>query len=175
MDEIAERAGVSKPVLYQHFPGKLEPYLALLDAHTRELVAAVEAALASTPVNKLRVAAAIEAYFDFADREGRPFRLVFESDLTSDPAVRRCMEDMSLRCGRAIATVIAEDTGLPEAEAHLLGMTLVGTAQESARAWIKAGRPIPRESAHALISQLAWRGIRGFPKLDGETGDPDGA
>ena len=31
MDDIAERAGVSKPVLYQHFPGKLELYLALLD------------------------------------------------------------------------------------------------------------------------------------------------
>src|SRR5439155_136396 len=33
MDDIAERAGVSKPVLYQHFPGKLELYLALLDQH----------------------------------------------------------------------------------------------------------------------------------------------
>ncbi len=33
MDEIADRAGVSKPVLYQHFPGKLELYLALLDQH----------------------------------------------------------------------------------------------------------------------------------------------
>ena len=32
MDDIAERAGVSKPVLYQHFPGKLDLYLALLDS-----------------------------------------------------------------------------------------------------------------------------------------------
>ena len=37
MDDIAERAGVSKPVLYQHFPGKLELYLALLDAQTEAL------------------------------------------------------------------------------------------------------------------------------------------
>src|SRR6476469_2158716 len=35
MDEIAERAGVSKPVLYQHFPGKLELYLALLTSTPR--------------------------------------------------------------------------------------------------------------------------------------------
>ena len=35
MDDIAERAGVSKPVLYQHFPGKLDLYLALLDAVLR--------------------------------------------------------------------------------------------------------------------------------------------
>src|SRR5467141_4050381 len=38
MDEIAERAGVSKPVLYQHFPGKLDLYLALLDTYAEALV-----------------------------------------------------------------------------------------------------------------------------------------
>ncbi len=39
MDDIAERAGVSKPVLYQHFPGKLDLYLALLDQHCESLLA----------------------------------------------------------------------------------------------------------------------------------------
>src|SRR5829696_7279639 len=48
MDDIAERAGVSKPVLYQHFPGKLELYLALLDKHTGSLVRAVRAAMGAT-------------------------------------------------------------------------------------------------------------------------------
>src|SRR3954447_19497686 len=47
MDEIAERAGVSKPVLYQHFPGKLELYLALLDEHAEGLVTTVRTALTS--------------------------------------------------------------------------------------------------------------------------------
>ena len=46
MDDIAERAGVSKPVLYQHFPGKLELYLALLDVHADGLVAGVREAIA---------------------------------------------------------------------------------------------------------------------------------
>ena len=41
MDEIAERAGVSKPVLYQHFPGKLDLYLALLDESVAALAATV--------------------------------------------------------------------------------------------------------------------------------------
>lgn len=168
MDDIAERAGVSKPVLYQHFPGKLDLYLALLDRHTAELAAAVEAALASTTVNKHRVAAAIEAYFDFVDRDGEPFRLVFESDLTNEPQVRRRVDAVTLTCGQAIAAVIAEDTGLSEAEAHLLGMTLVGAAHVSARAWIDGGRAIPRASAHRLIAQLAWRGVRGFPKRDAD-------
>jgi AcrR family transcriptional regulator len=52
MDDIAERAGVSKPVLYQHFPGKLELYLALLDQHCESLLQSVRGALASTTDNK---------------------------------------------------------------------------------------------------------------------------
>src|SRR5512133_3366928 len=57
MDEIAERAGVSKPVLYQHFPGKLDLYLALLDESVDALAATVRNALASTTDNKQRVTA----------------------------------------------------------------------------------------------------------------------
>src|ERR671913_2626713 len=45
MDDIAERAGVSKPVLYQHFPGKLELYLALVTTHVDLLIATVREAL----------------------------------------------------------------------------------------------------------------------------------
>src|SRR5436305_15175009 len=45
MDEIAERAGVSKPVLYQHFPGKRELCMALLETHTAEVVRRVRSAL----------------------------------------------------------------------------------------------------------------------------------
>src|SRR5881275_3001034 len=48
MDDIAERAGVSKPVLYQHFPGKLELYLALLDTHCDALVDRIRNAMTAT-------------------------------------------------------------------------------------------------------------------------------
>src|ERR1039458_9243391 len=68
MDDIAERAGVSKPVLYQHFPGKLDLYLALFDQHAGELLELVQAALASTTENKQRVAASIGAYFEVGGR-----------------------------------------------------------------------------------------------------------
>ena len=49
MDEIADRAGVSKPVLYQHFPGKLELYLALLDQSCDTVMAAVPRNPATSP------------------------------------------------------------------------------------------------------------------------------
>src|SRR5499433_914997 len=88
MDEIAERAGVSKPVLYQHFPGKLELYLALLDESVEELVGLVRDALSSTTDNKQRVPATFRAFFDFVGGTGEAFRLVFESDLSNEPEVR---------------------------------------------------------------------------------------
>jgi AcrR family transcriptional regulator len=172
MDEIAERAGVSKPVLYQHFPSKHDLYLALLEQHTDELVAATRQALVSTSDNKQRVAATIEAFYAFIDSESESFRLVFESDFTNDPEVRELLDRMQRGCAEAIAEVIEEDTGLPAAEAELLAIGLTGISHVTARYWIQSGRPIPRGAAAALVSHLSWRGIGGFPKADGKAGQP---
>jgi AcrR family transcriptional regulator len=166
MDEIAERAGVSKPVLYQHFPSKRDLYLALLEQHTDELVAATREALACTSDNKQRVAATIEAFYAFIDSESESFRLVFESDFTNDAEVRELLDRMQRGCAEAIAEVIEEDTGLPAAEAELLAIGLTGISHVTARYWLQAGRSIPRGVAATLVSHLSWRGIGGFPKAD---------
>ena len=70
MDDIADRAGVSKPVLYQHFPGKRELYLALLEQQVDELTDRVRQAMAGTEDNRTRVDGAVGAYFDFIDADG---------------------------------------------------------------------------------------------------------
>ena len=167
MDDIAERAGVSKPVLYQHFPGKLELYLALLDKHSEGLEQLVREALASTHDNKERVYATIAAYFEFVSRDGAAFRLIFESDLTNESAVRNRLDSVGLVCAEAIAEVIAEDTSLPDADASLLGMALSGLAQVSARHWLAQGSD-PQDEAARLVGALAWRGLGSFPKVGGE-------
>jgi len=164
MDEIAERAGVSKPVLYQHFPGKLELYLALLDEHAEGLVQRVRDALASTPDNKLRVQRTMEAFYDFVAGEGEAFRLVFESDLRNVAPVRARVDRTNQQCAEMIALVIQEDTGVSSEEAHLLGMGLVGMAEVSARYWLSQSGSIPKEHAESLISRLSWRGIGAFPR-----------
>ncbi|GAB2933575.1 TetR/AcrR family transcriptional regulator [Streptomyces mayteni] len=164
MDDIAVRAGVSKPVLYQHFPGKLELYLALLDQHCEALVQAVRRALASTPDNKQRIAATMDAYFSYVEHEGGAFRLVFESDLTNEPSVRERVDQVSLDCAKLVSPLISEDTELPEDESMLLAVSLCGLAQITARHWLSSGRGIPRETAKNLTASLAWRGIAGFPK-----------
>ncbi|TMQ96228.1 TetR/AcrR family transcriptional regulator [Actinomadura soli] len=164
MDEIAERAGVSKPVLYQHFPGKLELYLALLDEHAEALVKIVREALDATTDNKLRVQASIRAFYDFVAGDGEAYRLVFESDLRNVAPVRARVDRANQQCAEMIAQVIAEDTDAPSAEAHLLGMGLVGMAEVSARYWLSQHRAIPKDTAEKIIARLAWRGISGFPR-----------
>ncbi|NUR89201.1 MAG: TetR/AcrR family transcriptional regulator [Nonomuraea sp.] len=164
MDEIADRAGVSKPVLYQHFPGKLELYLALLDLHVDDMVNRCREALDSTHENKLRVQATFSAFFDFVSSQGEAFRLVFESDLRHVAPVRQRVERALHQCAEMVSAVIQEDTGCTSDEAHLLGVGLVGMAEVSARYWVTQHDPIPKDAAEQLMARLAWRGISGFPR-----------
>jgi AcrR family transcriptional regulator len=170
MDDIAERAGVSKPVLYQHFPGKLDLYLALLDDACDQVIANCRQALASTHDNKTRVAAAMAAFYSYVADERGAFRLVFESDLTSEKSVRAQVDRVTNECAAMIADVIHDDTGLPAEHSRLLAVSLVGMAQVSARFWVaeSSARPgvLSRSEAIELVSGLAWRGIRGYPLTD---------
>jgi len=166
MDDIAERAGVSKPVLYQHFPGKLELYLALLDQSCDTIIDACRVALESTEDNKMRVAATMHVFYDYVANAQGAFRLVFESDLTNEDAVRERVDRVTRECAESIAKVIHEDTGLSDEQSRLLSVSLVGMAQVSARFWLDTGGDIEQRDAASLIASLAWRGIRGFPRTD---------
>lgn len=164
MDEIADRAGVSKPVLYQHFPSKLDLYLAVLDTHIDSLVFAIQRAIQSTPDNAKRVQATIAAYFDFIEAEGEAFRLLFESDMNVEPAVRERLNRMTYDCAAAVSAVISLDTGLPQEAAMLLGVGLIGSAQVTARHWLERDSKLSREQAQTLATNIIWRGISGFPR-----------
>jgi AcrR family transcriptional regulator len=166
MDEIAERAGVSKPVLYQHFPGKLDLYLALLDESVDTLVETVRDALRSNPDNKQRVAATFGAYFEYVGEQGQAYRLVFESDLSNETAVRDRLDRGQRECAAMVSQVVREDAGLSEEEARLLSVGMVGMAQVTARYWLSTRDQIPREAAEQLVARLAWRGISGWPRSE---------
>jgi AcrR family transcriptional regulator len=163
MDHIAEHAGVSKPVLYQHFPGKLELYLALLQRHADELVSRVQAAIEETHDNWQRVLNAVGAYFDFVDGDGEAFRLVFESDLRNQPPVQTIVEQMYTACVRPIAQAVVADAGLDPDRAWLVAIGVVGISEHGARYWLTRRHELPKEEAVALTASLAWKGLAGFP------------
>ncbi len=164
MDEIADRASVSKPVLYQHFPSKLDLYLAVLDIHIDSLIFEIQKAVSSTQDNAGRINATVNAYFDFINREGEAFRLLFESDMSVEPQVRERLARMTYDCAAAFSAVITLDTGLPKEYSMMLAVGIIGNVQSAARHWLERDGKIDRDDAVQLVANLIWRGIGGFPK-----------
>ena len=167
MDEIAERAGVSKPVLYQHFTGKLDLYRALVQGAADDMVRTVRAAIRSTTDNKARVQATIQDYFDVVSARDGAMRLVFETDTRATPEVAALVDRATSDCIDAVTEAVTTDAGLEPERARLLAVVLVCLSTTAARYWLDAGLQPPREDAITLMSQLAWRGIGGFPRQEG--------
>jgi AcrR family transcriptional regulator len=169
MDDIATRAGVTKPVLYQHFASKRDLYLALLDEGSRLFLQQMRKALRSTDDNQQRVYQTIRAYFQFIAHDDADYRLLFESDLVNLPEVARRTHRVSDQCAQMVAEVIAEDTGLNPEPSLLLAHGLLGLAQVSAQRWLRDGKRIPADDAAALLAGLAWQGISEFPLTKGNS------
>ena len=77
--------------------------------------------------------------------------------------VRERLDATELGVARMIADRIVRDTDLPEQFARLLGHSLAGLSQMTARAWLEHGSEIPRDAAAQAAGHLAWRGIGAFP------------
>ncbi|MBO0850626.1 MAG: TetR/AcrR family transcriptional regulator [Pseudonocardia sp.] len=165
MDDIADRAGVSKPVLYQHFPSKLELYRALLTTYAEELVGRLRNAIEQTNNNEQRIHAAVSAYFDFVACEGRSYRLVFASDLRSEPEAAGVIDRALTDCIDVVTDAVTTDAGLDHERARLLAVGLVGLSQVAAQYWLDSGQAVPQDEAVELMSRLAWRGIAHFPMV----------
>src|SRR3954466_15522524 len=77
MEDIADAAGVTKPVLYQHFRSKRELYLELLDDVGAHLMEDIEKAVAAAPGPRQQVEAGFVAYFRFVGHRQSAFNLLF--------------------------------------------------------------------------------------------------
>ena len=161
MDEIADRAGVSKPVLYQHFSSKLELYLAVLQRHVDNLVSGVRQALRTTTDNRQRVRAAVHAFFDFIEHDSQGYRLIFENDYVTEPQVSAQVKVATEACTDAVFDLISHDSGLEPHRARMIAVGLVSVSVDSAhyqgrrrgghRA-VHLGRPVPRAAYPVLTA-----------------------
>ncbi len=159
MEQLADAAVVSKPVLYQHFPSKRELYLALVNDAAEELQFQVRKALEGTNDNQARVEAAIAAYFDFV--EDKRFRLLLGSAEAADDDVRAAVTGAEAKIAQVIGRLIADDAGLSEESANFLAWGVRGLASEGARWWIEH-RDVEKADAVRLLSRLVWRGLGAF-------------
>lgn len=159
MDDIAERAGVSKPILYQHFSSKQDFYLGVLDERVDYLVQHITESIDAAVGNKNRLEAAIACYFKLVDDADHGFRLIFESDFTMNNEVRARVEDVVSQVSRVVGTEVANQTGKSIGEANILAGGLCGMAQAAAWRWLRLGRPIAMEEAISQTLELAWNGL----------------
>jgi AcrR family transcriptional regulator len=163
MDEIAERAGVSKPVLYQHFSSKLELYLAVLNRHVDNLVSGVQQALSTTTDNRQRLRAAVQAFFDFIEHDGQGYRLIFENDNVTEAEVAAQVRVATESCTDAVFALISADSGLDPHRARMIAVGLVSLSVDSARYWLDSDRPITKSAAVEGTVQFAWGGLSHVP------------
>ncbi|MCV7409468.1 TetR family transcriptional regulator [Mycobacterium florentinum] len=163
MDEIADRAGVSKPVLYQHFSSKLELYLAVLDRHVENLVSGVQNALSTTTDNRQRLRAAIQAFFDFIEHDSQGYRLIFENDFVTEPEVATQVRAATESCIDAVFALISADSGLDPHRARMIAVGLVGISVDCARYWLDSDRPISKSDAVDGTVAFAWGGLSHVP------------
>jgi AcrR family transcriptional regulator len=184
MDDLADEAGVSKPVLYRHFPSKLELYLEVVDARGAELVAAVDAALAPARDADPSVSfdggdvvqAVVEAYVSFAVDAGQSAALLFESDVMRDDAVRERVLRPDAVNADAFADVLVLRCGMDREQALVLGRTCTAIARSAATEVAEQARLAARRKDHggrggrgvddatisSILSTFAWRGLRSF-------------
>jgi len=159
MSDVADAAGVTKPVLYQHFGSKRELYLALLDDVGRRLRGTIAAATGDAAGPHEQVEQGFRAWFRWVATEADGFRLLFGSGNRRDAEFALAVRGVEDALAEAIAPLI--QAGITGEHQQTLAWALVGMAETTARRLVATGQPIDADLVAARVSQLAWAGLRG--------------
>ncbi len=160
MDEIAEGAGVTKPVLYQHFPSKRALYIDLLEETGRQLLSTLAEATNQAGSLRERVEIGFRAYFRFATSDPTAFLFLMGTSLRSDPEFARIVEEILDAAAETIATLI--EIPAPEEQRQMLANAIVGMAESvGLKALRDPTAKVDGDRLAAWIAELAWFGLRG--------------
>lgn len=161
MNDLAEAAGVTKPVLYQHFGSKRELYLEILEDVGGRLRDAIGKATSEAAGPREQVARGFNAYFGFVAAHQAAFQVLFGGGTRRDEEFAAHVRRVEENIADTIATLIDVD-GLTERERRLLAHGIVGLAEGTSRHWIHEGLPGHPEELAARVAELAWAGLRGI-------------
>src|SRR6266542_3587272 len=138
MNDVAEVAGVTKPVLYQHFDSKQDLYLALMRDAGESMLATIAAATAHAPTGRAKTEAGFAAYFHWVSDHPDAFLLLFGTrasrDEQSTDAIRRLT---NLAAGAIEALIVAD---IPADHRRTLAHGLVGMVEGVSRHLVEKGR-----------------------------------
>jgi AcrR family transcriptional regulator len=160
MDDIAAAAGVTKPVLYQHFPSKRALFIELLGELGRRLLDELAGATAAAHTGRERVEGGFAAYFRFVSGDEAAFRVLFGAAARNDSefadVIERLLDDVAV----AISTLI--DIEGTEEHRRVLAHALIGIAEATSRDTLTdGGSALDADRLARWVSELAWFGLRG--------------
>lgn len=158
MNDIAEAAGVTKPVLYQHFASKRELFLALVDAAGDRLLSAITIATTDAPDGRQQTERGYLAYFRWVAEDHEAFMLLFGGGTRRDEEFSASVRRITDAVASAIAPLIAVDID-PE-ERRTIAHGLVGLAESASRRLVERGESFDPDQVARSVSRLAWAGLR---------------
>jgi AcrR family transcriptional regulator len=169
MEEIADAAGVTKPVLYQHFGSKRTLYLELLETVGQELLLQVRDRAAAETEPYQRVLGGFQAYFQFVCERTSAFQLLFGSGARQSDEFADVVRNLEEQVAATIASFIHAD--IDSGHQELLGYAIVGLGEVTARLWVSRHEearypsldPDEGQVLAVRLADLVWAGLRGLP------------
>lgn len=160
MNDIAEAAGVTKPVLYQHFDSKRDLYRALLDLVGERMLAAIRGATQQAHNGREMTERGFRAYFRWVDADRNAFKFLFGGQSRRDAEFNEAVRRTTAAAADAIAPLIAVE-GIDAEHRMTLAHAIVGLAEGASRRLVERGEEFDPDEISAQVSGLAWAGLRG--------------
>jgi AcrR family transcriptional regulator len=164
MNDIADAAGVTKPVLYQHFDSKRELYQALLDDVGSRLLDAIVTAASAATDGREQTERGFQAYFRWVAEDHDAFMLLYGGGNRRDDDFGRAVRHVTAVAAEAIAPLIAVD--IDKEHRLTLAHALVGLAEGASRRLVERGDRFDPDQIARQVSSLAWAGLRGVHRTD---------
>ena len=161
MNDIAEAAGVTKPVLYQHFASKRALYLELLAEIGAELRDTIAKATVDAAGPRQQIDLALGAYFRFVENDADSFRVLFGDSTRRDEEFATEARRVEASIAELAAELIAVE-GLTWDRRLVLAHAIVGLAEGACRYWLTHSIDVDATTLAGEVSQLAWAGLRGI-------------
>ena len=158
VEEIASRAKVSKPVVYEHFGGKEGLYAVIVDRELSAISATITTALSSSTSPSVIVERAALALLTYIEDAPDGFRLLSSSTDRAAGTYSTLLNDVAIQVSGILATQFA-DHGLDARTAPLYAQMLVGIVSSPAWWWLE-NPAMSKEEVAAHMVNLAWNGLR---------------
>lgn len=166
MSALAAAAGVTKPVLYQHFGSKSELYLEVVRDVGGRLRDELGKAVADAASPHSQVEAGFRSYFQFFADEPFAFEVLFGDGTRRDEEFAREAHAVEESIAENIAQLIAIDD-MPEIDRRVLAFGIVGLAEGAGRYWMSHDVELAPSDLAMRVAELAWYGLRGRPRVSG--------